>query len=75
MRCPNCNYEAGNQMVCPKCGTQIVPYNTGTTTLLPQKTTVSSKRMERFEKYLIVIMILLSGIFLLEAIQTGCLLF
>lgn len=75
MRCPRCNYEAGNSTVCPKCGTPLIPFSNEPTTILPQKTTVSTKRMERFEKYLIVIMILLFGIFLLELIQTGILLF
>ncbi|MDO4413745.1 MAG: hypothetical protein Q4C20_01565 [Erysipelotrichaceae bacterium] len=76
MRCPRCNYEAGNETICPKCGMPLIPFsNEPTTIIAPQKTGMSTKRMERFEKYLIAIMILLFGIFLLEVIQTGILLF
>ena len=75
MKCPVCHREIGNQAICPYCGSQT--YFNGPTTLVSPRSSTSRmvELLKDIKLLLLIIIVILTGIFLLMLIEAGAQLF
>lgn len=69
MKCPNCGNEIGNHPICPYCDQPVPVIAAGPTIpIIERPANEQSHFVRDMEKWLLVIVILLAGIFLLNVL-------